>query len=119
MAIIPGAQNSLSPLGKRQKNKQTFLVYLLILILVATVAIYFLFTNVSGIANAPVIAPPSEAELASYNLADSLKTVDLDKLVLLKNERFKSLVLHGDLPVVVGEKGRILPGDNPFKPISN
>lgn len=109
MAIIPGAHGNISPLLSRQKNKQTKMLYLLILIVVVAAAIYFLFTKAPSIISAPVVMAPSETELASYNLAEGLKTANLD-LSLINDSKFKSLLLHGDLPVVVGQRGR----DNPF-----
>ena len=111
MAIIPGQQKGDFSLVDPQQEKQKKLLYLFAGVLVIiTVVIYFGFfrktqpPQTSGqIYNPAVLQEGKELE--------GLKDVNLD-FPILKNKKFQSLVLPGQFPISVGEKGR----ENPFAP---
>ncbi len=111
MAIIPGANKMSLPVTP-QKARQKKLVYLLILVLVAIAAVYlFYFIKPSFLQTTPPSANVNITQDATDRMVQALKTANLN-FSLLNNETFNALVLHGNLPVVVGVKGR----DNPFAP---
>ncbi len=114
MAIIPGRQKADLAFIDPQARKQKRLLYLLVSIIIAAAGIYFIYSRQPGIL---FPSPPASSVSSDPNSAANTKIIELLKLInlnisLQEDKRFNALILPGNLPVVVGEKGR----QNPFAP---
>lgn len=108
MAIIPDAQKESPAFQTPRSEKQKNMLYLLGLILIVTaVVVYFVFFKTS----LPPVAAPSASPEPGGNLKlfESLKSANLESPIL-KDKRFEKLILFGQFPIVVGDKGR----EDPF-----
>lgn len=97
--------------GGGQSLKQKQLIYLLIAIVIAAAGVYFFYVKKPAFISSTVILAPNPAGDQNSQLTESLKSVNLN-FTLLNDKKFQMLVLPGDFPVVVGEKGRL----DPFAP---
>jgi len=115
MAIIPGQQaGSGASFASPQEEKQKKLLYIFgFLALAAGAIIYFGFYYQSAPSEQASFVPATglAPEQITENLIKSLQGVNFEA-ALLSDKKFKELVLPGNLPISVGEKGR----DNPFAP---
>ncbi len=111
MAIIPSEIKKEVNITTPQQQKTKKMVYLLVAIVAA--ALLILYFGSGGSTPAEVNTPTVNVEQIdqSAKLLEELSKVSFDNLVL-KDKKFEALVLHGDLPISVGAKGR----ENPFAP---
>lgn len=99
-----------------QQRKQRQLLGLLFVVLIAiAMVLYFGYFKKNLPANSidSINSMDNSAEFQQSNagLMEEIKKVDPNNLIF-KNKRFIDLVVHGDLPLTVGQKGR----ENPFAP---
>lgn len=121
MAIIPQSDKSPSTfVTPRQKKQRQMILVLAGLVGAIGAVLYFGFYKPSP----PPAAAPSMSSLSSLatsslvlsslgeeRISQILKTTEIKK-AFLKHKQFSSLVLPGQFPLVIGEKGR----PDPFVP---
>ena len=117
MAIIPGEQKIGASFAAPQKEKQKRMIYFFALVvLLIAVVFYFGFfkkdeapaadlTVDSSISGAKTLSPAEQ----QAKLVEALSKIKLDN-PLLNDKKFQSLVLPGQFPIAIGDKGR----ENPF-----
>ena len=112
MAIIPGGKQRvdlsfINPQQQRQKK----LTYLLAAVILAIAGVYFFYVKKPSLAPNPIVEIISPGGEPNEKIVELLKTINLD-INLLKDNKFRALVLPGIFPIVPGEKGR----PDPFAP---
>ena len=111
MAIIPGQQkgdfSSIDP--RQEKQKKLLYLFAGVLIIISAVIYFGFFRKTAPSSSSNQINNP--AVLQAGKELEGLKDVNLD-LPDLKDKKFQSLVLPGQFPISIGEKGR----QNPFAP---
>lgn len=114
MAIIPAEQKFGQSFFTAQQQRQKKLIYIFIGVILITAAIvYFGFLKKPTSTNSVpgTISSSFLVEQQNDKLINALKQATLD-LPIFKDKKFQSLILFGQFPLVIGEKGR----ENPFAP---
>ena len=110
MAIIPGQQKNGFSFASLEQEKQKKMIYIFAAVLVAMlIVVYFGFFRDST----PTPSQINNGSTAAQDNAnlEGLKNANLNPAIL-QDKKFQSLVLPGEFPILVGEKGR----ENPFAP---
>ncbi|KKS26562.1 MAG: hypothetical protein UU87_C0001G0077 [Parcubacteria group bacterium GW2011_GWA2_42_11] len=113
MAItLSGANNNVSFLTPEQKKQRKMLVFLGVIILGLAVILYFgYFRKTAEQPVGPATSSGISQGQAKADLMERIKNLNTEGSIY-QDKGFAELKLHGDLPLVIGERGR----SNPFAP---